>query len=328
MFCTFLADRIFDGIFHCLKLFLGQLAKALDVFDFLNLSQSSLALAAALVVFGVAKAAFLVAAGDDNSCAFQFNRCVLIFQIAGVKKDRTVLFAHGDGELIHDTAVDAVVVVLGELAVQSDVDHGDGVVAEHVTQHYAGYGLNGCGRGKAGAVRNVSVEHDIEALLYREALLAKCPHHSLRICGPVAFFSHQEFIERRFYHAEFFKVHRVKTKLSVVTFSCCHVGSDGQCAWKYVASVVIGVLTDQVYTSRCEVGADVALSPEQFCKTIQYLLFHFVVSFSFWCVVFMVSFCVLCVYCVFVCLCVFSYLLKYHYSEPYAHLQQQYWGKR
>ena len=58
MFCTFLADRIFDGIFHCLKLFLGQLAKALDVFDFLNLSQSSLALAAALVVFGVAKAAF------------------------------------------------------------------------------------------------------------------------------------------------------------------------------------------------------------------------------------------------------------------------------
>ena len=52
---------------HCLELFLGQLAKALDVFDFLNLSQSSLALAAALVVFGVAKAAFLVAAGDDNS---------------------------------------------------------------------------------------------------------------------------------------------------------------------------------------------------------------------------------------------------------------------
>ena len=61
------------------------------------------------------------------------------------------------------------------------------------------------------------------------------------------------------------------------------------------------MLTDQVYTSRCEVGADVALSPEQFCKTIQYLLFHFVVSFSFWCVVFVVSFCVLCVLCV----CVF-----------------------
>ena len=76
-----------------------------------------------------------------------------------------------------------------------------------------------------------------------------------------------------------------------------------------MASVVIGVLTDQVYTSRCEVGADVALSPEQFCKTIQYLLFHFVVSFSFWCVVFMVSFCVLCVYCVFVCLCVCVFFL-------------------
>jgi len=29
--------------------------------------------------------------------------------------------------------------------------------------------------GHAGAIRNVSVEHDIEALLYREALLAKCP---------------------------------------------------------------------------------------------------------------------------------------------------------
>ena len=136
--------------------------------------------------------------------------------------------AHRNGELIHDTAVDAVVVVLGELAVQSDADHGDGVVAEHVTQHYAGYGLNGCGRGKAGAVRNVSEEHDIEALLYREALLAKCPHHSLRICGPVAFFAHLKFIEGRFYHAELFKVHRVKTKLSVLSFSCCHVGSDGQ----------------------------------------------------------------------------------------------------
>ena len=121
MFCTFLADRIFDGIFHCLKLFLGQLAKALDVFDFLNLSQSSLALAAALVVFGVAKAAFLVAAGDDNSCAFQFNRCVLIFQIAGVKKDRTVLFAHGDGELIHDTAVASVEVVLRILSDQCQI---------------------------------------------------------------------------------------------------------------------------------------------------------------------------------------------------------------
>ena len=71
-----------------------------------------------------------------------------------------------------------------------------------------------------------------------------------------------------------------------------------------MASVVIGVLTDQVHTSRCEVGADVALSPEQFCKTIQYLLFHFVVSFSFWCVVFVVSFCVLCVVCVVCVLCV------------------------
>ena len=45
-----------------------------------------------------------------------------------------------------------------------------------------------------------------------------------------------------------------------------------------------------------------SLEEDKRLNSIQYLLFHFVVSFSFWCVVFVVSFCVLCVYCVY---CVF-----------------------
>ena len=90
--------------------------QALDVFDFLNLSQSSLALAAALVVFGVAKARFLLLQEMTILAPSSLTGAYSLFQIAGVKEDRTVLSAHGDGELIHDTAVNTVEVVLGILS--------------------------------------------------------------------------------------------------------------------------------------------------------------------------------------------------------------------
>ena len=132
-----------DGALVFLELFLGQITQSLDINDFLKLSQSLLTLCAALVVFGIAKSTLLVAAGDDDLHALQFDRCVLVLEVAGIKIDGVVFFTHGNGELIHDTAVDTVEIILCELAVKRDVNVGNAFHSIHVTQSHSGQHMYG-----------------------------------------------------------------------------------------------------------------------------------------------------------------------------------------
>ena len=49
------------------------------------------------------------------------NGGILEFQIAGIKENSMVFFTHGNGELIHDAAVYAVIIVFGILSNQSQI---------------------------------------------------------------------------------------------------------------------------------------------------------------------------------------------------------------
>ncbi len=97
---------------------------------------------------------------------------------------------------------------------------------------------------------------------------------SLRISGPVSFFSHLEIVQRRFNHTQMLEIHRIKSELSVLPLSRRHIGTDSQRTGKYMASVVVGVLSDQIHTSRSKIGADIPLPSEMLCKTLQYFLLH------------------------------------------------------
>src|SRR5699024_2306790 len=125
-----------------------------------------------------------------------------------------------------------------------------------------------------GTVGNISINHNIHSLLHRVSFLDERPDHSLRISGPVSFFSHLEIVQRRFDHAQMLEIHRIKSELSVLPLSRRHIGTDGQRTGEYMTSVVVGVLSDQIHTSRSKIGADIPLPSEMLCKTLQYFLLH------------------------------------------------------
>ena len=94
--------------------------------------------------------------------------------------------AHRNGELIHDTAVDAVELVLGILANQCQIliRH---IKTEHIAQDESGQHFHRCGRRQSGTVRNIAEQHEIHTGLHFHALLAERPHHTLRVVRPVCF---------------------------------------------------------------------------------------------------------------------------------------------
>ena len=77
-----------------------------------------------------------------------------------------------------------------------------------------------------------------------------CPHNSLRIVGPSCFFRIYQIIQACLDHAQFAEVFRIETDRTVFTFADDHVSSDAQCTWENVSSVVVCMLSDQVYTPR------------------------------------------------------------------------------
>src|SRR5699024_5388602 len=107
--------------------------------------------------------AFLIAAGDDDLGAFQMDGRIFIAQVCGVKENGVILFAHRNGELIHDAAVNAVEIVLRILADQRQILVGH-VKAEHIAQNEAGQHLQGSGGGKSGAVGNVAAQEQVHAV--------------------------------------------------------------------------------------------------------------------------------------------------------------------
>ena len=83
--------------------------------------------------------------------------------------------------------------------------------------------------------------------------LLERPHHTHRVGDPALLLQRIELIERCLNDAVAAQVHTVETKLPVVTTTRSRIGTDGQCAWENVTTIVVRMLTDQVHTSRCEI---------------------------------------------------------------------------
>ena len=76
--------------------------------------------------------------GDDDLGIRQSDLGILIGKVTRIKKDRTILFAHGNGKLVHDTAVTAVEIILRILTDQSQVCHGKIIKSIEIAQNGSG----------------------------------------------------------------------------------------------------------------------------------------------------------------------------------------------
>ena len=274
MLCTLSADITLDNGFEFLKGLLIQITQSLDLHYLLQLCQCGLTLTAALIVLGISQASLFVTARDNDLRILQMDRCILIFQCCSIQENSVLFFTHGNGKLIHNTAVYLVVFVLGELSDQRQILIGH-IKAEEIPQDVAGQHFYGSGRGKSGTVGDITVQQQIHTGSHFHALLTECPNHSLGIIGPACFLAGYQIIQRRLDHTQMFEIHGIETQFIVVSFSCHTVSTNGQCTGEYMSAVIVGMFTDQIHTSRCKISLGTLCISKYFCESLQNRLFHF-----------------------------------------------------
>ena len=242
-----------------------QIAKCLDIYNGLQILQSSFTFSPAVIVSGRYQTVFYLAVGDHDSCIWQFYRCIFIVQGVGIQEDRTILFTHGRSKLIHDSAVHTIEVVFRILTDQCEIDHRN-VKSKGVTQHQSGQHFQGSRRGQSAAGRDITVDQNVSTCSQMIAPLFKGPHYSLWIIGPAGCFAWNQIIERGGDDAVICKVQRIKTNRAVLSFADHTIGSDGQCTGKYVSSIIIGMFADQVDTTWRKIKLWLTVISEELCK--------------------------------------------------------------
>ena len=274
MLCTLSADITLDNSLELLKGLLIQVAQRLDLHYLLKLCQCSLTLTAALIVLGISQTSLFITTCDHDLRILQMDRCILILQSRSIQENSVLFFTHGNGKLIHDTAVYLVVFVLGELSDQRQILIGH-IKAEEIPQDVAGQHFYRSGRGKSGTVGDITVQQQIHTGSHFHALLTESPDHSLGIIGPACFLAGYQILQRRFDHSQMSEIHGIETQLIVVSLSCHTIGTDGQCAGENVSAVIVGMFTDQIHTSRCKISLGTLCISKYFCESLQNRLFHF-----------------------------------------------------
>ena len=99
----------------------GKIAQALDIHCLLKDGKSLLAHAASCIVLGICQFVLLVCICNDDLGTLKFDRCIFKRKIGCIQENGIVFFAHGYCELVHDTAVAAVEIVLGILSDKSQI---------------------------------------------------------------------------------------------------------------------------------------------------------------------------------------------------------------
>ena len=269
MFCAFQLNGICDKFFVRFELFRSQIAKSIDIQLRFKSSESVRTLLTSVIVCRIYEAVFYFTVGDHDLCIFQLDRGILVFHCICVEKDSIVFFAHGDSELIHDTAVASVEIIFRVLSDQGQVGHGQFCNAVKVSQDNACENLQGCGRGKTGSVRDISPDDHIKAAVQKVSFFGECPYDSKRIVRPVIFFFICQVVKESLHNSEFVKVHGIEVHLAVVALSGSSICTHSKSAGENVASVVICVLTDQVDTARGKIEMCPVSIPEKLCKLVK-----------------------------------------------------------
>ena len=148
-----------------------------------------LALQAAFVVGRTGQYVLHAAVHENELVAFRMPGEVLIFAAAAVEAHEAALLAEYGGELVHDAAVAAYVLVLGALAHAGEFHLLDLVVAPEVIERVSVGAFEGCGGGHACAEGHIACKGRVETLdgnaeghhLAANAEDVACPS-SLRTC--------------------------------------------------------------------------------------------------------------------------------------------------
>ena len=250
-----------DHVFGAEEILLGNLFADLIEPDALGIAQELhlgvvladggggvLAGGAALVV-GAGGELVLDAGVDENKfISFRLEGEVFVFQGLAVEADATALLAEDGGELVHDTALHAAVVVLGGLADLGELELVDSVLEDIIERKGIG-ALQRRGGRKTRAEGNVTGKDGVEAL-YLAAALDGLAADAEDVAGP----SLGRLV--LFFEAEFdilVIIERIGLHLiaAVGLDGCDDALVDG--AGEYVPAVVIGMFTDQIDAAgRCK----------------------------------------------------------------------------
>ena len=198
---------------------------------------------------------FYLAVCDDDLGVFQLDGSILEFQSIGIEEDRVVLFTVGAGELVHDTAVAAVKVVLRVLSEEGEVRHGQICKAEQVCEDNSGKHFKGCGGRKSCSVRDISPDDHVKTAVQCMAFLSECPYNAQGIVCPVVLFFVGQIVKRSLDYTDAIQIHGIKMHRAVLSFSCHAICTHCQGAGKYMTSVVVCVFADQVHAARCKIKA-------------------------------------------------------------------------
>ena len=149
---------------------------------------------------------FYLAVGDYDLGIRQRNLGILIRQITGIQKNRTILFAHCHGKLIHDTAITAIEIVLRILSDQCQICHRQPIKSIQITQDHAGQHFQRCGRGKTGTIGNIAPDCHIKSLIQGISFIGKGPDNTQRIICPTILFAVVQIRQRHFHNGIFVEV--------------------------------------------------------------------------------------------------------------------------
>ena len=183
---------------------------------------------------------YLVALGIEGE--------IFMLERAAIETHQAVFLAEHAGELIHDAAIHAAVVVLGALADLCQLELVDFVFIEQVVEGKGKARLQRCGRRKAGAQRHIAGKYRIKAL-YRATALDGLAANAEDIACPLllrcVLLVEAELTVGVHVHTE--NTHLV----GAVDVDCSHdilIDSPRE----HKATVIVGVFTNQVNAaSRC-----------------------------------------------------------------------------
>ncbi len=181
---------------------------------------------------------------------------------AAVEAHQIVLLAVAACELVHDAAVHAAIVVLRALTDTGQLHAVELIVVEQIVERKCKAALQSSRRRQAGTQRHIAGEHGVEAL-HLAAALDDLAAHAEHVARPLLLGSvllvQTEFSRR-------VKVDRIQ--LHAVCAVGAYLGHDSLVngAREYESTVVIGVLADEIETSRSH--KESALSAEMLHKSL------------------------------------------------------------
>ena len=191
----------------------------------------------------------LVRIRDDDAAAVECQLAVPIGKRIAVEEDRTVLFPHADGELIHDAAVHADEFILCLLRELHQFHHINAEV-QLIVQDDRHQHLDGCRGGEPCTVRQRTIEDNVKAVRCPMPRVLHHAHNADGIVRPAVGIALHRAVHGELHHALLRQIHRVEPRDAVRARCSERIRPEGDRTGEDVPAVVVRVLTDEIHASR------------------------------------------------------------------------------